>query len=145
MSNEYNEFRWQTDDGLSLIRKKLDSVHGTQSRPLLCLAGLTRNSNDFDDLARTLSKNTTKPTQVIAMDYRGRGQSDYDLKNTNYSFERELKDIIAGIDSLQIETVDILGTSRGGMHAILMTTFYPNRVGKVILNDIGPDISKEGS
>ena len=79
------------------------------------------------------------------MDYRGRGQSDYDLENNQlFTFERELKDIIAGLDSLQIETVDILGTSRGGMHAILMTTFYPNRVGKVILNDIGPDISKEG-
>ena len=143
MSNEYNEFRWQTDDGLSLFAKNWISSE-TQSRPLLCLAGLTRNSNDFDDLARALSKNNANPTQVIAMDYRGRGQSDYDLENINYSFERELKDIVAGLDSLQIETVDILGTSRGGIHAILMTTFYPNRVGKIILNDIGPDISSDG-
>ena len=143
MSKEFQEFRWQSDDGLSLFAKNW-TCSGSNAQPLLCLAGLTRNSNDFDEFARTLSQDATNPVQVIAMDYRGRGQSDYDLKNTNYSFERELKDIVAGLDALQIETFDILGTSRGGIHAIIMSTFYPNRVGKVILNDIGPDISKEG-
>ena len=143
MSKEFQEFRWQSDDGLSLFAKNW-TCSGSNTHPLLCLAGLTRNSNDFDEFARTLSQDATNPVQVLAMDYRGRGQSDYDLKNTNYSFERELKDIVAGLDTLQIETVNILGTSRGGIHAIIMSTFYPNRVGKVILNDIGPDISKEG-
>ena len=143
MSNEYQDLHWQSDDGLTLFAKNWTCTE-TNSSPLLCLAGLTRNSNDFDDLARSLSKSASNPIQVIAMDYRGRGQSDYDRENSNYTFERELKDIIAGLDSLQIETVDILGTSRGGLHAILMSTFYPNRVGKVILNDIGPDISEDG-
>ncbi len=143
MSKEFEEFRWQSDDGLSLFAKNWTGSK-SGSRPLLCLAGLTRNSSDFDELARTLSQDSTNPIQVIAMDYRGRGLSDYDLNNTNYSFERELKDITAGLDTLQIETVDILGTSRGGIHAIIMSTFYPNRVSKVILNDIGPDISEEG-
>jgi pimeloyl-ACP methyl ester carboxylesterase len=40
--------------------------------PVLCLAGLTRNSTDFDYLAPHLPD-----IRLIRLDYRGRGQSDW--------------------------------------------------------------------
>ena len=41
-----------------------------EGRPLLCLAGLTRNASDFDYLAPHLDG-----VRMICMDYRGRGAS----------------------------------------------------------------------
>ena len=39
---------------------------------MLCLAGLTRNSADFDALAPHMAH-----VRLITMDYRGRGQSEW--------------------------------------------------------------------
>ena len=56
--------------------------------PVLCLAGLTRNSTDFDDLAAQTGDNI----RLIRMDYRGRGKSDYDPNYSNYAIPVEARD-----------------------------------------------------
>ncbi|MEP3279735.1 MAG: alpha/beta hydrolase [Stappiaceae bacterium] len=143
MAHHYNEFTWQSGDGLDLYAKDWPYTNSPHP-PLLCLAGLTRNSNDFDQLAHFLSVTSTIKRRVISMDYRGRGKSDYDPDSGNYSFERELMDIIQGLDALGLDTVDIIGTSRGGIHIMLLASLYPDRVGRAILNDIGPEIPSAG-
>ena len=61
--------RFKTADGLSLAY--VDEGAG-EGPPLLCLAGLTRSSRDFDQFAEI----ARKTHRVIRLDARGRGQSE---------------------------------------------------------------------
>ncbi|MCX8954456.1 alpha/beta hydrolase, partial [Ruegeria sp. NA] len=79
--------------------------HGSGT-PLLCLAGLTRNSRDFSYFAPHATE-----LRMIAMDYRGRGRSDYDPDFMNYNVFRESHDAIELLDVLVIEKAVVLGTS----------------------------------
>ncbi|MFN4101229.1 MAG: alpha/beta fold hydrolase [Pararhodobacter sp.] len=112
-----------------------DAGHGI---PLLCLAGLTRNSSDFDYLAPHLP-----PLRLIRMDYRGRGKSDWTGAET-YSLVQEASDALALLDHLGIEAAAILGTSRGGLIGMYLSAVAPERVRGLILNDVGPVIEPAG-
>ncbi|WP_037310926.1 alpha/beta fold hydrolase [Ruegeria halocynthiae] len=106
---------------------------------VLCLAGLTRNSQDFSFLAPHVAD-----LRMIAMDYRGRGQSDYDPDFTNYNIIRESQDAIELLDHLGLERAVVLGTSRGGLIAMALATSHPERLSGAILNDVGPVIDPAG-
>lgn len=126
--------RFTTSDGLSLYYE--DTGDGPA---LLCLAGLTRNSRDFDFLAPHLPD-----TRLIRMDYRGRGRSDHDPDYSNYTVTREAQDVVELLDHLALDRVVILGTSRGGLIAMLLATTHPDRLAGVILNDVGPVLAEDG-
>lgn len=129
---------FQTSDGLSLYYA--DHPTANDSGPVvLCLAGLTRNTADFDHVMPHLSG-----CRVIAMDYRGRGQSDFDPDHANYNVMREAQDVIELLDHLGLEQVTILGTSRGGLLAMMLAALHKGRLSGVILNDIGPFVSPTG-
>jgi pimeloyl-ACP methyl ester carboxylesterase len=99
---------------------------------LLCLAGLTRNSRDFDALAPHMAH-----VRLITMDYRGRGQSEWTGADT-YTIAQEAADVLALLDHLGLKQVAILGTSRGGLIAMALAVMAPERLMGVCLNDIGP-------
>ncbi len=112
-----------------------------QGIPILCLAGLTRNAGDFDHVAPHLP--TMMPVRLIRMDYRGRGQSDWADYKT-YTIPQEAEDALALLDHLNIEQAAILGTSRGGLIAMLIAATAKDRLLGVALNDIGPEIADAG-
>lgn len=105
--------------------------------PVLALAGLTRNTHDFDHIAPHL------PCQLIRMDYRGRGQSGW-ADPASYTIPQEAADALALLDHLNIEKAAILGTSRGGLIAMLLAFTAKHRLLGVALNDIGPEIEAAG-
>lgn len=109
--------------------------------PVLCLAGLTRNGGDFDHLAPHLPD--MMPVRLIRMDYRGRGQSNW-ADPATYTIPQEADDAIALIDHLGLDAVAILGTSRGGLIAMLIAATAKDRLLGVALNDIGPEIAEAG-
>lgn len=109
--------------------------------PILCLAGLTRNTADFDHVAPHLLANGT--VRLIRMDYRGRGQSDW-ADPATYTIPQEAADAIALLDHLGIERAAILGTSRGGVIAMVLAAMAKDRLLGVALNDIGPNIEAAG-
>ncbi|WP_370207168.1 alpha/beta fold hydrolase [Pararhodobacter marinus] len=112
-----------------------DEGHGI---PLLCLAGLTRDSRDFDYLAPHLP-----PLRMIRLDSRGRGQSDWTGAET-YTIVQEGADVLALLDHLGLESAAILGTSRGGLIGMYLSAVAPERVRGVVLNDVGPVIERAG-
>ncbi len=123
-----------TSDGLRLYFE--DSGQG---QPLLCLAGLTRNTRDFAFLAPHLAE-----FRMISMDYRGRGQSDFAPDFNSYNVLQEAQDVLELLDHLGFAKVSILGTSRGGLIAMALAAGHIERLSAVILNDVGPVISAEG-
>ncbi|MEP3049499.1 MAG: alpha/beta hydrolase [Roseibium sp.] len=138
-------FNWRTHDGLKLAGvdwRQRQPNSQLNKIPVLCLPGLSRNTRDFNDVARFLQSHGHR---VIALDYRGRGLSDWDSDWQNYSLPVEQTDITAAIEELQLDRFALLGTSRGGLHALLMSQNYPsNRMAAVIFNDIGPQIDMRG-
>ena len=110
-----------------------------QGVPLLCLPGLTRNMEDFE----TVLDHYRDRARVIRMDFRGRGASDF-ADYTTYTPPQEAQDVVALLDHLGIEKVCILGTSRGGLVALMMAVMARDRLSGVIFNDIGPEVMPEG-
>ncbi len=106
--------------------------------PLLCLAGLTRNGRDFDHVAPHLAG-----VRLIRLDYRGRGQSDW-ADPATYTVAQEAADALALLDHLGIARAAILGTSRGGLIAMVLAATAKDRLTGVALNDIGPEIAPRG-
>jgi pimeloyl-ACP methyl ester carboxylesterase len=113
-------------------------------RTTLCLAGITRNSKDFHDLALALSRHPTQPRRVYCLDYRGRGRSQYDANWRNYSPFIELLDVIALLTAQELSGLALIGTSRGGLIAMLLGVVRPSSIGCAVLNDIGPVIETAG-
>lgn len=112
-----------------------------QGIPILCLAGLTRNGRDFDHVAPHLP--TMMPVRLIRMDYRGRGQSDW-ADHSTYTIPQEADDALALLDHLGLKQAAILGTSRGGLIAMLIAATAKDRLLGVALNDIGPELDQAG-
>ena len=69
----FRSFRYLSADGLSLYGR-LYGVLSSDVLPLVCLAGFTRNSRDFHDLAKVIAAGP-HPRPVVTLDYRGRGRS----------------------------------------------------------------------
>jgi pimeloyl-ACP methyl ester carboxylesterase len=110
-----------------------------EGQPLLCLPGLTRNMDDFEPVVEAFADRA----QVVRMDFRGRGASDHGDPAT-YQVPQEAADVIALLDHLGLEKVTILGTSRGGLVALVLAAMARDRIAGVIFNDIGPDVMPEG-
>jgi pimeloyl-ACP methyl ester carboxylesterase len=127
--------RFTTSDGLSLAWSEEGS--GT---PLLCLPGLTRNGEDFDDLAVALGGRH----RLIRLTLRGRGASDRDPNFLNYNVAVEARDVLEFLDHLGLGKAVIVGTSRGGLIAMVLAATARERLAGVLLNDIGPEIAPEG-
>ncbi|HEY1475983.1 MAG TPA: alpha/beta hydrolase [Pseudolabrys sp.] len=130
-------------DGLRLHAR----CYGRRSAPglpVVCLPGLARTTADFDTLSAALSGDPVRPRRVIALDYRGRGQSEYDRDPANYNFQVELADVLAAIAALDAARAIFVGTSRGGILAMLLAAVRPTAIAGVVLNDIGPVIEPQG-
>ena len=125
--------KFQTSDGLTLAYR--DSGSGI---PVLCLAGLTRNSTDFSYLAPHLPD-----VRLIRLDYRGRGASDW-ADPATYTPIVEGQDALALLDHLGIGSAAIIGTSRGGIVAMLLAATAKDRLRGVCLVDVGPELSMAG-
>jgi pimeloyl-ACP methyl ester carboxylesterase len=104
--------------------------------PVLCLPGLTRNSQDFEPVFDLLEGKR----RVIAMDLRGRGRSARANDPATYTPATELQDVLAVLDHLQLERVALIGTSRGGIVGMAMAALAKQRLAGLFLNDIGGQI-----
>lgn len=133
---DFSEHHFQTSDGLSLYYRD----YGSGENIVVCLPGLTRNSKDFHEIATHLASRY----RVLCPDMRGRGQSDWDADWHNYHPATYINDTWNLVDHLGIGKFIILGTSLGGLMAMIMASQQAERVRAVILNDVGPEVDPAG-
>lgn len=134
-------------DGLKLYARHYppsDHVLGSATRPVVCLAGITRNSRDFHVFAKTLANDPVRPRSVYTIDTRGRGRSAFDPNWKNYAVPIEMLDVLDFLTLRSLSKVALVGTSRGGIIAMVMAAAQPSALGCVVLNDIGPVIEPDG-
>jgi pimeloyl-ACP methyl ester carboxylesterase len=136
---QYGEIFYRSDDGLRLFARDYNSAT-TIDTPVLCLPGLTRNSKDFETIAPWLAKKR----RVIALDFRGRGRSDYAVDPLTYRPDIELADTIQLLQKMNIDCVAVIGTSRGGIVGLLMAALHGKMISGLLMNDIGPVLDTTG-
>lgn len=134
----YRDGFYTVRDGLRLHFR--DYPGPRERPPLLCLPGLTRNARDFEAFAQRWSPRF----RVIAVDFRGRGESDRDPDPARYIPLTYAHDTIALLDHLGIADAIFVGTSLGGLVTMLMAALDEDRIAAAILNDIAPDLEDDG-
>jgi pimeloyl-ACP methyl ester carboxylesterase len=131
---------------------------GRHSAPqtVVCVHGLSRNSRDFDFLARDLARDC----RVVCPDVVGRGDSEWLADKRDYSFSTYLADAAALIARITAPTppvyfgtfrsrraadgpahIDWVGTSMGGLIGMLLAAKPGSPIRRLVLNDVGPFIS----
>ncbi len=139
----YRDRTYRSADGLSLHVAEYGDPNSPWL-PVVCLPGLSRSARDFHPLAVHLSTHRHRPRRVLAFDYRGRGLSERDENIANYNPLTEMTDVLDGMSALGVNRAIVIGTSRGGIIAMLMGVARPNVLAGVVLNDIGPVIEPVG-
>ena len=105
---------------------------------VVCVHGLTRNSRDFDFLARRL---VAKGMRVVAPDLPGRGRSAWVTPATDYATPLYLAATAAIIARTGATEVDWIGTSLGGHVGMEMAALEGAPIRRLVLNDFGARIS----
>ena len=106
---------------------------------LLCVHGLTRNGRDFDRLAEAMAADY----RVICPDVVGRGKSQWLSNPVGYNYHTDVMDLLHFVDSLDVPEVDWVGTSMGGLIAMMLLDRRPGLISSLVLNDIGAYIPAE--
>jgi esterase len=112
----------------------------SEKPPLVCIHGLSGNAHNFDALAPHLRD----AYHVIAVDVRGRGDSERGPSG-DYNTGAYVNDLAAMLETLKIDRVTLVGTSMGGMISMGYAGGFPERVTKLVLNDVGPEIDQAGA
>jgi len=138
MSGRYEDRYMTVRDGLRLHYR--DYAGAADKPPILYLHGLTRNSRDWTEFAERYSPGF----RVLALEFRGRGGSDYDPIPQRYNPLTYAGDVIELLDQLALDQAIFAGTSLGGLVTLTMAAMAPQRIFATIMNDVGPDVDVEG-
>lgn len=139
MSSTWTNGYFRNQDNLRLAYRDYNQS-GNIRLPILCLAGLTRNAKDFHSFACHMAPRR----RILALDYRGRGRSEYDTDWRRYEAPVYVQDVLQFLTALDVEQVIVLGTSLGGILTMGLSLARPTLLAGVILNDIGPAIVESG-
>jgi pimeloyl-ACP methyl ester carboxylesterase len=136
---QFTDAYWWSGDGLRLHYR--DYPGPATRAPLICMPGLTRNARDFEPVAQLLGGKR----RMIAIEFRGRGESAYAKDPMGYVPLTYAQDVDALLRELDLKKFVLCGTSLGGIVSMLLAAQWKDRLAGVILNDIGPEIGKAGA
>ncbi|MES2015891.1 MAG: alpha/beta hydrolase [Pseudomonadota bacterium] len=137
----FTDLSYTSTDGLTLHARDYPAHSGPARLPVICIHGLTRNASDFDELAPWIA---SLGRRVIAMDVRGRGQSEHDPDPSQYNPMVYAGDVIKLARDLGIERAVFVGTSMGGIITMTLALRRLSLIAAAVLNDVGPVISEKG-
>jgi pimeloyl-ACP methyl ester carboxylesterase len=103
--------------------------------PVICVHGYTSSAEAFNAVARRIQARV----HVIAMDVRGHGESAWSPEGA-YQYADQAGDLGALVDRLGVGRFVLIGTSMGGVIAMVYAGQHGDRLRGLVLNDIGPDV-----
>ncbi|MBK1686309.1 alpha/beta fold hydrolase [Rubrivivax gelatinosus] len=103
---------------------------------VVCVHGLSRQGRDFDTLALDLAPHV----RVVCPDIVGRGRSARLADPAGYTVPQYVADIVTLLARLDVDTVDWVGTSMGGLIGLGVASLVGSPVRRLVLNDVGPAI-----
>jgi pimeloyl-ACP methyl ester carboxylesterase len=104
--------------------------------PILLMHGLTANAYAFNGL---IQAGLTDIADVYSLDFRGRGQSA--KTPFGYTIKNHAKDVLEILDALGIAKINLCGHSFGGLIATYIAYKHPERVHKVVILDVAPEMN----
>jgi esterase len=107
--------------------------------PVVVLHGVTGHARTWDDEAQLLGERY----RVLVLDQRGHGDTD-PAGDGDYSDASLLADLVAFVDALEIRRPSLVALSLGGRVAINFAGSHPERVERLVVVDIGPEIAPVG-
>jgi 2-succinyl-6-hydroxy-2,4-cyclohexadiene-1-carboxylate synthase len=107
--------------------------------PLVLLHGFTGSARAWDDILPHLAG----LARVIRVDMIGHGQSPSPPDPARYSLDWAASDLLAVLDGLGLERVDLLGYSMGGRLALHFAVLNPRRLRRLILESASPGIEDD--
>ncbi len=137
----FADLTWTSQDGLPLHARDHAPEGPAGGVPVICIHGLTRNARDFEDLAPAIA---ALGRRVITVDVRGRGRSARDPQPLNYHPGTYAMDVVALLEATGIERAVFVGTSMGGIIAMVLASIRPEAIAATVLNDVGPELSPVG-
>ena len=141
MTQTFADRRWTSSDGLSLYARDYAAASGPAKLPVIAIHGLTRNSADFGTIAPLIAQSGRR---VLAIDVRGRGQSDRAPDAMTYQPLNYAQDVLALMRDAGIERAVFLGTSMGGLITMALAAVRSKVIAAAIINDVGPEVAREG-
>jgi esterase len=106
--------------------------------PLVMLHGLSGHARTWDHTAAALSERY----RVLALDQRGHGDSDW---APQYGLAPMAQDVLGFLDALELAEVTLMGLSMGGLVSFVFAAAHPDRVTRMVIMDIGPEIAPVGA
>ncbi|MGI9613801.1 MAG: alpha/beta fold hydrolase [Acidimicrobiales bacterium] len=107
---------------------------------VLLLHGSNQSAHSFD----LVSLHLADRFHVYALDQRGHGDSEW-AKDSDYSSNSMGLDAAEFIDAMNLDHLMVVGHSMGGQNAMRLALSHPERVQRLVLVDIGPEVSAEGA
>lgn len=138
---DWSDQYWWSSDGVRLHARVYAGPEGSESAPpVLCMPGLARNARDFEALAPHIAQYR----KVIVIEFRGRGESAFAKDPMTYVPLTYVQDVVAMLGELAIDRFAAVGTSLGGLVAMLLASALPGRLVGAVLNDVGPELQTAG-
>src|ERR1700761_6226443 len=110
---------------------------GGDGPPLVMLHGFTGHAHTWDYTARALAGQY----RVLALDQRGHGDTGWASRDGSRPM---VGDALASLDAQGLDRVTLMGLSMGGNVAYLFAAAHPERIERLIIGDIGPEVAAAG-
>jgi pimeloyl-ACP methyl ester carboxylesterase len=106
-----------------------------EAPPIVAVHGYTSSAQAFSALARRFHDSH----HIVAMDVRGHGESGW-AASAAYRYDDQVGDLAALVDGLGLGRFTLVGTSMGGIIAMAYADAHAERLARLVINDIGPDV-----